>query len=324
MAESERVLFETQVGKESTWGTAVAPTAKLMGIEDFKLKPLDTSKIIAEQRGSLAPGFLAVLEKVDAEASVSGAVMYEDINYFLEGLLGEVTPGGAGPYDYDGSAPLGTKPTLREQTFVHGTADYVRGLQGGLVQELTITQNFGEECRFSARIQGQEIAADALEALSDRTVTPVNWDHWAIYIDDFGTAAGTTVVANTIFSFELKLVSGVMPKWHLGSLVADSYKIDKYEGELKVVAEVNATSYAYLTDMLSQSAIFDKVVRLTATSGTNILSFDFAGVELDRPELFPDEDGVAVLEFTLSGLYEATMANWFKYNNQLTSLATLP
>ena len=323
MAENERILFETQVGKEVTWGTAVAPTAKLMGMEEFTIKPLDTTKIIAEQRGSLAPGFLAVLEKVDAEANFDGAMLYEDIHYFLEGVMGVVTPSGAGPYDYDGVAPLGTKPTLREQTFVHGTADYVKGLQGGLVQELVLSLAHGSEGRMSGRIMGQEVATDALESLSDRTVNPIMGDHVTLYIDDFGGTIGTTEVVATAFNLELTLRSGVAPKWHLGSLVSDSYKIAQYEGELKMVFEVNATSYAYLGNLLSQSAIWDKLVRISCTNGTESLELDFAGVALERPEIFPEEDGVASIEVTLSGLYESTFANWFKYQGNM-SLATLP
>ena len=323
MSENEKILFETQVGLESTWGTAVAPTAKLMGIEDFRIKPLDTTKIIKEQRGSLAPAYLAMLEKVDAEASFDGAMLYEDINYFLEGLMGVVTPSGAGPYDYDGVAPLGTKPTLREQTFVHGTADYVKALKGGIVQELTLALATGSEGRMSGRVMGQSVAVDALESLSDRTVNPIMGDHVTLYIDDFGGTIGTTEITGTAFSLELALRSGVAPKWHLGSLVSDSYKIDQYEGTLKMVLEVNATSYAYLGELLSQSAIWDKLVRIHCTNGTEIAEFDFAGVAESRPEIFPDEDGVATIEVELSGLYEATFANWFKYQNNM-SLATLP
>ena len=90
-----------------------------------------------------------------------------------------------------------------------------------------------------------------------------------------------------------------------------------------MVLEVGAASYAYLGELLSQSAVWDKLVRIDCTNGTEIMQLDFAGVALDRPEIFTDEDGVATIEVELSGLYESGFANWFTYQNNM-SLATLP
>ena len=58
-----RGLTQWQVAKETTWGTSVTATAKLMGVQEKSyLQAANRSDLYPDVRNSLAPAYLAGLE----------------------------------------------------------------------------------------------------------------------------------------------------------------------------------------------------------------------------------------------------------------------
>lgn len=322
----ETDLLIAQIGKETTWGTAVPQTAKLMGIEKMTIKQVAEGKALTDQRGSLAPTYEAQLTKIMAEGSFEGWLSYEDINYWLESMYGLATITGAGPYTYTNEAPLTAKPTPRILTLAYGeSTDGVYGLSGGLVNKLTIALASGAEGRVSGELIGQEVLGDTLDALSDRTVNPVMGQHVSLFIDDWAGTIGTTQISNVAFSLELALEAPFGLKHYLGALQANGWRLNRLNGELKMTLEFGAAAKAYVDEFAAASpSLFQKLVRIKASNGANLdMQLDFAGFSEDVPELFTDEDGVSTVEFALKGQYDAGMANWFEYVN-INGLATLP
>lgn len=306
-------FLELQAGKETTWGTPVNPTAKLMGITDVVIKPIIESELVEEMRGTLAPGYSANVLRVAGEASVDGVVTYEDVPYYLDGLCGTATPTGANPYTYAYTAPLGTAPTVRQFTLAYGDGSSDYSLTSGIVKSFSVSGEKNGTVEFSAEFIGEQVEADTLATLSDRSVGVVMGNDITLYIDAAAGTIGTTQITATGFAFELEVETNRELVHYLGSVLPATYREGKWEGTLKLTLEFNATSKAYLDAMLGGSSVFQKLVRIKATSGTKVVQFDFAGFAESAPELWTDEDGVITLEVELKGKVDSgTFANWFK------------
>ena len=318
-------LLRVQVGKETTWGTAVTDTAKLMGVSDFNLQPGVNAKRFKDIRGSLAPAHLSALTKVAPQGSMSQVATYEDINYLLEALCGEATPSGAGPYVRTGGAPTTVAvATPRKMTAFYddpgGAGTYKAA--GLLPSKLTISGKQGEEMMLKADLLAKQVTTGSPAALSDRSVNVVMGSDTKIYVDAWGGTIGSTEMATMSFSYEMLLDAQRILRHYLGALTPGRYVERRWEGELKVTLEFNATSKAFLDSILTPG-LFQKQVRIKATPDANhIVQLDFAGTAEDAPQLFTDDDGGSTLEFTLKGTYHSTLANWFAYSvtNQVSAL----
>ena len=78
-----------QLGQESTdaWGTAVASTAVVAGVQDAELTPLVTVEQVEEMCGTMVPARQSLVHMVGGEASLSQLASYDDMPYWLQGLL---------------------------------------------------------------------------------------------------------------------------------------------------------------------------------------------------------------------------------------------
>lgn len=319
-------LLQVQVGTESVWGTGVAATAKLMGILDAIHQPTVNAKIFRELRAALDPGYNAALTGMAGGMRVETLVTYEDFPYWLDSLISQATPGGAGPYTRDYAS--GSSYTPRKlTTYLGSTAGQYR-LLGGLANQLTVRGSQGEndtELTATVDLIGKQLdTTGSLAALSDRAATPAMASQLQIYIDAWAGTIGTTLIS-TAFSFELGLNLRRMLKRYLGSLAPGGYETQAAEpggNTLRLSLEFDATSKALLDVILGASSVFQRQVRIKATSGTNILQFDFAGTTMAAPEVFTDVDGVISADIVLQGTYNPTLGGWFKAHST-NSVATL-
>ena len=314
---------EWQFFEETTWGTSGTATKRLLGITEGNLTPKVPTKVIRQIRGSRGPGSLAARESTAGEGSVKGVATYEHINYWLENLLGKITPTGAGPYVRAGAAPLAAAFAPRLMTLFKGDTDGVYKLEGALVDGFTLECEQSEsdsEATFEVKLLGKDVVTGTLAAaLSDDSLTPIMAADWSIWIDPIATAPGTTQVQTTIRKLALKLSAGRVLKPYLGSLAPGGWEQPGFASDkqsLALTMEFNATSKAYLDALLGASTA-PKNIRLKALNGTNIMQFDLGCVAKDAPELFNDADGVKTLEIEYNVLEssQAAMLNWLKYSN---------
>jgi hypothetical protein len=311
---------EIQLFKETTWGTTGTPTVRLMGITDAQFTPQVPAKVFRQLHGSLGVGNLGARMYTAAEGSLKGIATYEDINYYLENIFGTVTPSGAGPYVRAGVAPLlvsSLNPRL--MSLYKGDADGVYSMAGALIDELTLKceqKAADSEMTFEAKLLGKIIATGALASLSDRAVTPIMASDFALYIDPAASAPGSTLVANTVYSFEWKIKAGRILKQYLGSIGAGGYDNRMFmpdQQTLKIGAELNATSKAYLDSIIGASP-WQRNVRLIATQGTNVFRLDMGVQAVGAPPIVGDRDGVKSLDLEAQGLETTGLGNWLKYS----------
>jgi hypothetical protein len=323
---AELDLMQVQVGKETVWGTPVAATAKLMNVEDVKIGDKTKAKGLKPRLGSLAPLYYSMLNEIYATAKLNGFATYEDVLYWIEGMFGEdTTVTGAGPYVRGYTAPAtATVVAPRYQTLIYGnTTDGVYKLAGVVPTKFTLSIDTAAETKFAVEVLGKQVTTGTLAALSNRTNNPIMGNDWALYIDAWAGTIGTTAVATTAFSAELTFQNNINLRHYLGSLTKGAVAQPRWTGSLKISADLNATSKAFYDAMIAGSAVFQKQVRLKATQGTNILSFDFAGFSEESPEAWNERDGVATMDINLVGQDNTTLGNWLKADstNSVNTLA---
>ena len=321
-----KALFETQIGKESTFGTAVAGAARLMGVQDVHFIPIYQAAEYADLRASLAPAVLSALEKVAGKCTMKGVAVYDDISYFFDSLFSIATPGGANPYTRAWTAPVATAPTPRLNTILHGSGSDVQRLTSGVLSKLHLSGQTGAPVMFDAEWDGQLVdGGGALAVLSDRTANVIMGNHFAVAVDALGGTIGTTAIASTAFAFDLTIESPTALKQYFGSVKPTAYEDLRFKGALKLTLEVNATTRAYLQAIFNTTPVLvSKLVQLKADDTANRdLTLQFAGFQDGTIDMYQDLNGVATVDLNLTGLYDAgAFANWFKANN-ICSLATL-
>lgn len=320
-------LIYTQIGKQSLFGTAVAPTALLLGIEEHALLVNDKGELVPEERGTLAPGYNAVVTERAGGFKLSGTASYEQIAYLLDSL-DEATPSGVDPYTRTYAAPVtvGTAPSPRINTLVHGAgAGKAFKLTGGVLSRLQLGVEMNGRMTFEAEFVGQKVDAGSLASLAAGAFTPIMGHHVTLYIDAAGGTIGTTSIADTLFALQLEIQTGRALSTYTGGLSASGYhEAEKWSGLLALSVEYNTTVDTYLDDILAATTPVEKQIRIAAVSGTSELTLDFAGAVIEPPgEIFTDRDGRAMVELTFQGKYNATLANWFKAES-VNSVASMP
>lgn len=328
--DRHEVQLGTQGTSDSDWPDSVAPTVRLHGIQDITMTSLAEAQMFEELRGSLAPGFESEMIRDGAAVSMDGIALYEDVPYMLDGLFGLATSSESSNdtdfWQRDYSAPLQVYDTDLGSpsiyTIVHGDSD-VYGVAGGTLVDFSLSAEDGGPTTYSANFIGDQVAGDALASLSDRAVSAIMGDHWQVFIDPSTDAVGSTEIANTAFSFNLEVNSNRELLYHLGNLTPSNYRDARWAGSLTMELELTAAMKTELDSIINASGPIKRVVRLKATSGSQILQIDFNGVVLGNQEVLTDADGVITLQLALDAEYSSTLSNWLVMESH-NSVQTLP
>jgi hypothetical protein len=327
MADNELDLMQWQIGTQSQFDTAVTPTAKLMGVEEGEIQPTMEISAVPEQRGTLVPAYNASVDFATGEASLSGAANFEQLGYMLDSLLGQATPSGANPYTRAYAAPIASKPDPRILTLFRGNSLDGRSLKGAIANEVTLTAETNTRLMYEAKFIGHSVEADEPGSLSDVAVEFIHSNQVALYLDVWGGTMGATALNPIAMKYELGLNMNNMVQMGLGSITPRDYKIKKGEpdsNQLKLGVEVHSDSISWLTSILTATTTpFRAQIAAVFTSGSKVLTLQYAGYAAEAPKIYEDADGIASLEFTFSPMYHTTFGNWFKTSlvNTVSSLA---
>jgi hypothetical protein len=311
-------LFELRIGQEDTatdWGVAVAQTHKVMGVTDFQLTPIVESQQIKDHKGSLAPGYESVPVRQHATATIAGIANFEYLPLWLDGLFGKDTPTTSTEYTYEYAAPIGTAPTPQTYTMAWGNAGdagSIKSLVGGMFTSFQLSGATGQTITYTGNLIGTSVDTDTFDsdAEANSTITSARGCDFALAIDPSSDAAGTTPITSTFLDFDLNINTNRQPFWYMGSCNPGIHRPARWDTSLRLGLELNATSEAFLDSILTTStATFEKVVKVTATQGVNIITFTFNGVAIEAPSLIKDMDGVASIDLMLTGQYHSVLTN---------------
>ena len=126
-----------QMGEETTWGTDVAPTVELSGIDPdaIQISPSIVTEIVRGARGGIVPGRDTITVRHEVQGcSIGGWVIYEQIPYWLN-LLHFATEGVTRSY----AAPTSAQVTPDLATLVFGLGDLVYNITSVRAASMTFT-----------------------------------------------------------------------------------------------------------------------------------------------------------------------------------------
>lgn len=324
------------VGTESTWGTGVTATAKLMSVTEAPtVNPGRTSVKIPSIRGGLAKSsyISAVATEVPPAFTLKHFLTYQDTPYLLEPLTGTISPTGSNPYVRAGNAPTTAIASPRRQTIyvsnLDGTDGFFYKYLGCIGKKITITAKTGEVVMADMEYLSKQVApADATTAatgsLSDRTVDPIMADHLLLYMDAIGGTVGTTNISPPGYEMTMTVESNRSLDKQMGSVYANNWvEGQNWTGTLALKLIWSASSKAYVDAMFGSTTVFQKLFRMKFTTGSSaIQQFDFGGEQLQSASINEGANETVVVSLNLSQTTSSTLGNWFKHSNT-NAVATL-
>jgi len=317
-----------EVGKEATnaWGTAVAPTQKMMGVTDVSITPLVTVEQIKDMRGDYNPSRESLVRQVGGEATVEGWMSYEQSPYVFDAFFWHTDSDVGMTTDASGDATrVYYSPThasdvkdTRVQTIVHGdvgvSSDVINviNLAGATMKGLELTGEIGSPLTYRANYIGKQVSTDTFANVADTDVDYVLGGHLnLLYIDPGSDGIGNTKTSDIMFSFNLSLDNGREIDRHMGDFAPKGYKDNPFSGTLNLVLELTSVSEPYLDAIISATDKgVEKNVRMKFLSDSDYIQIDFCGVVVDAPDLYTDVDGVMTADFTLTGQKTSGTSDW--------------
>lgn len=310
-----------QIGKESTFGTSVAATAKFMGLTDLSATPLVTVKQSRYMQGDFAPAHTSRVTDKRASATTQGDFTYEDMPMILTAAVkGGVTGVGATadktwtfPFPLTSSASV----DLRTLEFYDGSQEYE--IASAFVESFTISGSAANDglVTFSANWLGRELTKSTLTgALTNRSVETLAVGSMALKIDDFGATVGTTSLTATLIDFNFTYNTGVhFKKFSDGDVRPSAIGYGVPSATLTYTAEFNANAIAELDKYIAGTG---RLIELSGTgsvlgSSNRSLKIQLAGDITATGPLWGDRDGNTTGNFTVTTRYDtATFANFAK------------
>lgn len=302
-----------QIGLESTAGTAVAATQKLVGNSTYT--PEIEREFEEFPRGVRAPvtgGGFAIQRGAMVEHETN--LTYEEATYLvLLGLANDATPTGSGPYVWDGTPVLTGQSTVKTATveFVvddGSTKHHEREAAYCFMPEFEIDAQASEpttlKFTLEGRTDGTSTVTGSLAPITGRTQIPSNL--WGVYIDASGGSIGSTQKTGTVRGFNLKVNTGLTRDFTLdarANLDHTGINSGMITGDLELTLEHNANAATEIAAWRSGGV---RLVRLTANNGgagaaEKEVEFDLAIKYTDPPE-FSQEDGIELV--TMKGSIE--------------------
>ena len=313
-----RALRKLQFGKETTAGTAVAPTTIFRGWGVIK----DNREVIfpEEDVGILGGTDRSYIARQWSELALpSVEATFEQLPYVFEAgvksvAAGVVDTGGSG-YVYSYAASTTAQNTTKTYTFEGGDDQQAEIFDYGFVKHFNLSGSGQGALMMSSDWTGQASSNTSFTAaLSIPAVDEIIVNNASLYIDDSGGTIGSTAVSNTLFSIDLDWTTGLQEFWAVdGSLDFSLTKFTRDDIVLAMTYEHNTTS---VLEKAKYRAGSTRLVRLLfngpqlTTTGTftyKTLRVDLAGVYEDWSVL-EDQDGNDVVTATLRVRYSSADA----------------
>lgn len=318
-------LSKIQFGREGTLGTAVDCT-DILRVEGAFLKDNRDIQFIPENVGMLVDVDRTAVPSLAAAISIpENAATFEQILHILEMGLRTVSPsqdGAGSDYIYTYNFPTTAQLTPKTYTLEGGDDQQAMVMEGTYCESFGISGAVKETVKFSAELIGRQTTNDSFTAaLTIPTVEEILFQKAKLYIGDVanGFGSGGDLLSNTLLGFTLNVNTGYVGRFAAdGNLYYSYIKQVKPEITLDLMLEHNASSVLEITDGRNETA---RAVRIliegatVTTPGTTYskktLILDIAGKYANIPAI-EDDEGSSVLNFTLNGRYNATLATMGK------------
>ncbi len=319
MAERLGVTQVTQIGIESTEGTAVAANRALPSLS---IVP----SVKAENQFFGSNGY-----KVDtimaagrewSESKVEGLATYDELVYLLSSLLAYAAPAQVGAttaYTWTHSPGATTADTIKTLTVEHGDAVRAHKSAGNRLNELTIAVG-KNDTKLSGKLVGEAISDGITLTASPTAIDqiPILSTDWSIYADALWADLGTTQLLRA-FNASLKIGPRFVPFFPIDRDQGTSFggQVEQKTGlTLELEVEADAAGMGFVTAMRNSSK---KFIRLEAVSDQNAgtatpysASIDLSVAVKDIKEFKALDGGVYGYGLTLDAVYDSTSGKWIE------------
>ncbi|KPL90758.1 phage tail tube protein [Herpetosiphon geysericola] len=316
-------LRRVQVAQETTWGTFVPATARLLEVMSAEFEA--NSELEREQSiGTLNPATSSEIVYIDGKITLERKSTVQDDCYFLDNMFGAATPSGAGPYVRDYAAPDGLyipKPL----SFEYGMAGALYKASGGLVTSYELTIEKRKPWMIKNEIAVKKVETlGSLAALTQRVPVVPYAHHTTMYVDAAGGTMGSTAAANTLLKAVLKLTPNIHMDDAVGDISPFDYTVARWDAELEITAVLNATSKALIDAVLGGDKAERQYRFKAQRAASAIAQVDFCGViDGSGQKLFENvNNGTIGLKWKVLPQYNSTFGNWHKqqYTNSVAAL----
>lgn len=318
MATASRQLRRLQIGPETTPGTAVAATFKLVGDGDV------TYELDREFEDFPRQVFAPLTNGgIDLRAGTlinwQGNLTFEEIAHILANVLAtpSTTGGDEEPYTHTFERTWNVPPTLTtytaELTEHDGSSAHVQKESAyvtGSSVEIAIARNSIATVRWQAfgRKGSATTETASLAAISGRT--PISGNLFKLYMDDSWAELGSTQQSSVIRAASLTYNNGALPKFTLDGRAAQDKVGDDFNqasGTLSVTYELDSVAASEIAHFEAGDLRF---VRLAAEMGDKSIALDWCGVHRSVPS-YSEEDGLRLVTFELGLEYDPVGASAF-------------
>lgn len=216
MAYSPFSNTKTQLGRESTAGTAVAASTVWRGpfsmLEDARERT-----IVEEQIGVFVQAERSFDSRLAARwAQPAANLTYEQVCHILEAGCKTTTPSGTGPYTRIYNYPFSgtTVNTIKTYTIETGSATVsadVYEMEYSFVEDFEFSGAFGEAWQMSSNWVGRQMTGTTFTgSLTAPTVNDCLFNHTLLYIDASGGTLGTTQKTGVLTAASISVTTGLM------------------------------------------------------------------------------------------------------------------
>lgn len=314
------LLTVTQIGRETTAGTAVAAD-HILRVPAAYLDDQREIEHVPEDVGYLSKVNRTNEKKLLANISIPTQATFEDIAYMFDMGIKAVATGAT---DTGGSGKIYTfaLPTTASNTIGTYTVEGSDGQQGyamsyAFCDEITLSGSGGNPVEATYNLFGRTVTKATKTTLSLATADVINFSKGKLYIDAVGGTAGTTQVANTWLDFNLSIKTGWQPMF-TGD--GEKYFTDIInvgpELMLDLTVEHDANGVLRYDDFIAQTAkqfrmVFEGSALTTAGATYTYKSLIVDVVaKIEKWGPIQSRDGNNVVPITLRAAYDGTAAKF--------------
>lgn len=318
MAEGIVSLRKTQIGPETTAGTAVAATSvqRLLSNGAKNDSPVE---FINEHIGYLPQVNRTAQPKLAASIAFDDSPLtFEQAMYpFSAGIktVSAVADGAGSGKMWTYTFPTTAPNSIKTWTIEHGDNIQAREMEYSFCESFAISFNAGEVVNISSNWIGRQWTnASFTAALSAPAVEEVLTSKGQLFIDAASNTIGTSQVSNTLLSGTLNVTTGWKPVWTAdGNLYFSFTKNTAPEITLDLVYEHNSsaeTEYSAFVDGTPRQmklAFFGSSLSSAGTYSTKYFIINLAGT-YETWDAFGDQDGNNTVSCTFRAAYDSTAA----------------
>ena len=314
------IFQSVQVGAETTAGTAVAASKRLLGLS-IEPKNKAETKLFRPMGSKFKT--VGTMNKEWSEAALSGPITYTDIVYALCSGLVNVAPTGTTAKTWVFAPALSAADAIKTLTVESGDVTRAQKFAYGITNALTLKFS-----RSGCDLSGSMIGKAAIDGIT-LTATPTDVALIPVmptqvsykFADTQAGLAGAAVLTNVIDS-EWSIADRFKPAWFMdGTTSYASHVETEAKLNVKFRMEADATALGFLATMRAAAT---KFMRIEATGGL-ISGGDYYSLKIDtalkmtEPTSYEDADGVFAYGWNAEGAYDST---WTK-TTEITVVNTL-